>query len=211
MTTAGPFSTRSCDGESRRRLDAFADVYEQFFPRLFAYVYGRVHNVHLTEDLVADVFERAYVKIDSLRSEEAFSTWLFAIARNAIISHGRKYGRESVVDHDVLKDIAPARASVESEILMREEISQVARLVRELPQREQDIIALKFDAELSNTQISEIMELSEPNVRVILFRTLRKLRQMMAAEAGSQTSPSGRRRASVYPRGAAGGEDPFTR
>jgi len=201
MTTAGPFSTRSCDGESRRRLDAFADVYEQFFPRLFAYVYGRVHNVHLTEDLVADVFERAYVKIDSLRSEEAFSTWLFAIARNAIISHGRKYGRESVVDHDVLKDIAPARASVESEILMREEISQ----------REQDIIALKFDAELSNTQISEIMELSEPNVRVILFRTLRKLRQMMAAEAGSQTSPSGRRRASVYPRGAAGGEDPFTR
>ena len=74
MTTAGPLSTRSREGESRGRLDAFAEIYKQFFPRLFAYVYGRVHNVHLTEDLVADVFERAYVKMDSLRSKEAFST-----------------------------------------------------------------------------------------------------------------------------------------
>jgi RNA polymerase sigma factor (sigma-70 family) len=58
----------------------------------------------------------------------------------------------------------------------------VTRLLRKFPQREQDIASLKFDAELSNTQIAEIMELNEPNVRVILFRTLRKLREQMAAE-----------------------------
>jgi RNA polymerase sigma-70 factor (ECF subfamily) len=86
-----------------------------------------------------------------------------------------------VVDPDVMKEIAPASASVEGEILMREEAATVAGLLRELPQREQDIVALKFDAELSNTQIAEIMELSEANIRVILFRTLRKLRDLMVA------------------------------
>jgi RNA polymerase sigma-70 factor (ECF subfamily) len=161
--------------------DAFADRYHEYFPRVFAYVYGRVRNVHTTEDLVADVFERAYLKAGSLRNEEAFSTWLFTIARNVIISHGRKHGRETVVDPDVMKAIAPSRASVESEILMREELAAVSDLLRGFPQREQDIVSLKFDAELSNTQIAQIMDLSEANVRVILFRTLRKLRDLMVA------------------------------
>jgi RNA polymerase sigma-70 factor (ECF subfamily) len=86
-----------------------------------------------------------------------------------------------VVDPDVMKEIAPHRASVESELLMREELKAVSEMLRGFPQREQDIVALKFDAELSNPQIAEIMDLSEANVRVILFRTLRKLRELMTA------------------------------
>jgi RNA polymerase sigma-70 factor (ECF subfamily) len=162
-------------------LDPFAERYHEYFPRVFAYVYGRVHNVHTTEDLVADVFERAYLKAGSLRNEEAFSTWLFTIARNVIISHGRKHGRETVVDPDVMKEIAPSRASVESEVLQREELKAVSLMLQGFPQREQDIVSLKFDAELSNQQIAHIMDLSEANVRVILFRTLRKLRELMVA------------------------------
>jgi RNA polymerase sigma factor (sigma-70 family) len=168
--------------DSEAGLDAFSESYQRYFPRLFAYVYARVGQVHLAEDLVADVFERAYTRADSLRSKEAYSTWLFTIARNAIISHARKHSRETLVDPDVMGDISPSTASVETEILAREEQNAVARLVLEFPQREQDIISLKFDAELSNHQIAEIMELSEPNVRVIIFRTLRKLRELMIAE-----------------------------
>jgi RNA polymerase sigma-70 factor (ECF subfamily) len=168
--------------ESVRRVDKFAEKYRSYFPRVFAYVYGRVHNVHLTEDLVADVFERAFLKADSLRNDEAFSTWLFTIARNVIISHGRKRYRETAIDPDVLKEIAPSSASVEGDVLLREELSTVTRLLKDFPQREQDIISLKFDAELTNGQIAQIMGLNEPNVRVILFRTLRKLREQMVAE-----------------------------
>ncbi len=162
-------------------MQEFSEKYRQFFPRVFAYVYGRVHNQQVTEDLVADVFERAFLKSGSLRNNEAFSTWLFTIARNIIISHGRKHARETLVDPDVLKAIAPSGGSIEGQLMMREDMAAVAKTLRQFPQREQDIIALKFDAELSNTQIAEIMDLSEPNVRVILFRTLRKLRELMLA------------------------------
>jgi RNA polymerase sigma-70 factor (ECF subfamily) len=183
MTAPRLFSSTSRDkaAASTRALDTFEERYRQFFPRVFAYIYGRVHNLQLTEDLAADVFERAFQKAGSLRNDEAFSTWLFTIARNLIISHGRKHSRETVVDPDVLRAISPSSASVESEVLKREEAAMVADLLRTFPQREQDIVALKFDAELSNAQIAEIMGLSEANVRVILFRTLRKLRQMMGA------------------------------
>jgi RNA polymerase sigma factor (sigma-70 family) len=187
MTLSRFFGTATQDARARPisgadLIDQFAEKYHQFFPRVFAYIYGRVHNVHVTEDLVADVFERAFQKAGSLRNDDAFSTWLFTIARNVVISNARKYGRETLVDPDVLKSIAPSGGSVEGEILMREELTAVTQMLRQFPQREQDIVALKFDAELSNTQISNIMGLSEANVRVILFRTLRKLRQLMVAE-----------------------------
>ncbi len=166
-----------------RRLDEFSERYQQFFPRVFAYVYGRVQNVQIAEDLVADVFERAFLKAASLRNDDAFSTWLFTIARNVVTSNGRKRSRETVVDPEILYAIAPSSTSLENEILVREEVASVVACLRKFPQREQDIVALKFDAGLSNSQISHIMGLSEANVRVILFRTLRKLRETMGARS----------------------------
>ena len=178
-------SAASSPHEAARRLDQFAQKYQQFFPRVFAYVYGRVRNVHETEDLVADVFERAFLKMGSLRNDEAFSTWLFTIARNIVTSHARKRGRETVVDPDILRSVVATNVSVENEVLVREEVAAVVDCLKNFPQREQDIVSLKFDAELANRQIARIMGLSEANVRVILFRTLRKLREMMKSGGGS--------------------------
>ena len=178
------FRSSSADSveSAARRIDQFAEKYQQFFPRVFAYVYGRTRNIHESEDLVAEVFERAFVKIGSLRNDEAFATWLFTIARNLVTSHARKRGRESAVDPDILKSVVASNISVEDEVLVRDEVRAVVDHLKTFPQREQDIVALKFDAELTNGQIANIMSLSEANVRVILFRTLRKLRDIMKAE-----------------------------
>jgi RNA polymerase sigma-70 factor (ECF subfamily) len=175
------FSSTATDGvdDAARRLDQFSDKYQQFFPRVFAYIYGRVRNVHLAEDLVSEVFERAFIKMGSLRNDEAFATWLFTIARNLVTSHGRRRGREMTVDPDILKSVVATNVSVENEVLVREEVAAVVDCLKRFPQREQDIVSLKFDAELTNGQIAQVMGLTEANVRVILFRTLRKLREMM--------------------------------
>jgi len=132
------------------------------------------------------VFERAFLKMGSLRNDEAFATWLFTIARNMVTSYARKRGRESSVDPDVLRSVVASNISVENEILVREEVAEVVDCLKAFPQREQDIVSLKFDAELTNAQIAKIMGLSEANVRVILFRTLRKLRQMMRSRHGGE-------------------------
>jgi RNA polymerase sigma-70 factor (ECF subfamily) len=162
--------------------DGFVETYKQYYPRLFAYIYARVGNTHQSEDIVSDVFERVYLKLDSLRDRDALATWLFTIARNAIVSHVRKRSRETIVDHDVMSELSPATASVESEVMHREDLAGIARAVRTFSRREQDIVSLKFDAELTNAQIAQIMGLTEQNVRVIIFRTIRKLRKIMAAQ-----------------------------
>ena len=181
------FRPQPADGaqQASRRLDQFAEKYQQFFPRVFAYVYGRVYNVQLAEDLVSEVFERAFLKVGSLRDDRAFPTWLFTISRNIVTSHARRSGRETVVDPEVLSSVVATGVSVENEILVREEVAEVIDRLKTFPQREQDIISLKFDAELTNAEIAKVMGLGESNVRVILFRTLRRLREMMKSGAGS--------------------------
>ena len=71
-------------------LSEFAELYDQYFPKVFAYVYGRVQDKEVSFDIVSDVFEKAYIKQKSLRSADSFGSWLFTIARNEVSSHWRK-------------------------------------------------------------------------------------------------------------------------
>jgi hypothetical protein len=112
----------------------------------------------------------------------------FTIARNVIISHAAICPQETIVDPEVMREIAP-KPRLGVEVMQQEELREIADMVRTFPQREQDIISLKFDAELSNPQIAEIMGLSEPNVRVIIFRTLRKLRELVRRTRAVAFSP----------------------
>ena len=69
--------------------------------------------------------------------------------------------------------------SPEDTLLHQERLHHLASLLRQLPPREQEIISLKFDAELTNREIANILDTSEVNVRVTVFRALRKLRERM--------------------------------
>jgi RNA polymerase sigma-70 factor (ECF subfamily) len=162
-------------------LSEFAELYDQYFPKVFAYVYGRVQHKEASLDIVSDVFEKAFVKKQSLRSAEAFGSWLFTIARNEVASHWRKEkpaakAMQDAAWHNELNNKPP---SPEDTLLHRERVHHLVGLLRQLPPREQEIISLKFDAELTNREIAEILHTSEVNVRVTIFRALRKLRDRM--------------------------------
>jgi RNA polymerase sigma-70 factor (ECF subfamily) len=71
---------------------------------------------------------------------------------------------------------------VEEAVLKRADLARILGHLRRFPAQEQDIIALKFDAELTNPQIAQVMGLSEGKVGVALYRTLRKLRKALERE-----------------------------
>ena len=166
------------------QLSEFAELYDQYFPKVFAYVYGRVQHKEASLDIVSDVFEKAFVKKQSLRSPEAFGSWLFTIARNEVASHWRKEkpAAKALQDAAWHNELNQQPASPEDTLLHRERLSNLVSLLRQLPPREQEIISLKFDAELTNREISNILNTSEVNVRVTIFRALRKLRVRMAQQ-----------------------------
>jgi len=159
----------------------FTDLYHQYFPKVFAYVYGRVQDKEVSLDIVSDVFEKAFIKMQSLRSPESFGSWLFTIARNEVSSHWRKTKPAAKAAQEAAweTELHSQPRGPEETVLHKERLASLSQLVRQLPRREQEIIALKFDAELTNREIANVLSTSEVNVRVTVFRALRKLRERL--------------------------------
>jgi len=155
-------------------LSEFSELYHQYYPKVFAYVFGRVQDRELSMDLVSDVFEKAFMKKHFLRSADAFGSWL-----------KEKPAAKAIQDAAWENELNHQPRSPEETLLHKERIDHLSVLLRQLPPREQEIISLKFDAELTNREIATVLNTSEVNVRVTIFRALHKLRQRL--ERGAQT------------------------
>ena len=177
--TKAPAERVQVDGETKPV--EFTDLYHQYFPKVFAYVYGRVQDKEISLDIVSDVFEKAFIKMRSLRSPDSFGSWLFTIARNEVSSHWRKTKPAARAAQEAAweTELHSQPRGPEETVLHKERLASLSQLVRQLPRREQEIIALKFDAELTNREIANVLSTSEVNVRVTVFRALRKLRERL--------------------------------
>jgi RNA polymerase sigma-70 factor, ECF subfamily len=105
----------------------------------------------------------------------AFSTWLFAIARNVAADHFRRRRVELPIDE---LNEAPAPGDLEAETLRRLQFIQLSRLLAELPDRERELLALKYGSGLNNREIASLTGVSESNIGTILYRTLQRLRTL---------------------------------
>jgi RNA polymerase sigma-70 factor (ECF subfamily) len=157
--------------------ETFAELYEQYMPRVFRYISYRVNDVHLAEDLTSGVFLKALQGFNQYRSDKAsFFTWLLSIARYMVIDHYRVSGKRQTIPLERATEMLPEIASPEEEALRGEELQRLQVCLAGLARQEQEIISLKFGAELTNRQIAGMLSLSESNVGTILYRTVRKLR-----------------------------------
>ena len=137
----------------------------------------RVDDEALAQDLTAATFEQALAHLDQLRSPEAFGGWLFRIARNELAGHYRRHRMH--VPLEAVADQPNDAPSVEAQAERNEELARMLAAVRTLPEREQEIIGLKFLGGLNNRQIGQAMGLRAGHVAVILYRALRRLRDLL--------------------------------
>lgn len=167
-----------------RPIDAsqFEARYRQYLPRVLNFIRLRVPDNEVAQDLTAATFEQAFRKIDQLRDQDAFAGWLFRIARNEVGQYYRR--RRPQADLDSLLDVASRQESPFEAAARREQLQQVLRIVADLPARDQEVIALKFGGELSNREVAQVAGLSESNVGVILFRSIRKIRDRLGVDVG---------------------------
>jgi RNA polymerase sigma-70 factor (ECF subfamily) len=107
------------------------------------------------------------------RDVAAFSTWLYRIAQNVGVDYLRSRRTHAPLEDavEVIVDGTP-----ESDEEHRSDLARLAALTASLPDRERDLIALRYGAGLSNRAIAPLVGLSESNVGTILHRTVQTLR-----------------------------------
>ena len=158
-------------------ISGFAALYEEHMAYVFRYINYRLGNRNEAEDLTSLVFEKALAAFDRYNPQKsAPQTWLLTIARNTVTDHLRKSSKRKTMPLDDALGVESADPSPPEETERREEYQRLQLCLAVLPQREQEIISLKFGGELNNRQIASVVGLSENNVGTILFRAIGKLR-----------------------------------
>lgn len=161
----------------------FTYIFEAYYKRIYNYYYYRVQNQHIAEDLTSQLFEKAMTKISSYESSKGnFEVWLFAIARNILNDYFRSQKKYPWSSLDSVLEMISEESEPEQMMFQAEETKVLLDMVKILKEKERNIIAYKFGADLKNKEIAELLGISEKNVSVILCRTLKKLKLKLEGE-----------------------------
>lgn len=163
----------------------FAAIFETYYKRIFNYIAYRVSCRYTAEDLASQVFEKTLSKLSGYSAEKApLEVWLFAIARNVVNDYYRSRARNRFFSLDTLRELVSGKKEPEALILGSEQSDRLNQALATLSAKERNIIALKFGADLKNTEIARVTGISESNVGVILYRSMRKLKSEMGSVEG---------------------------
>lgn len=150
-------------------------VYSEQLPRVYNFFRYRVGNDAIAEDLTSRTFEKAWSARQRYRRDLAgFATWLLSIARNVAVDHLR--ARRPHLPLEAADEVA-APGTPHDECAHDSDLARLTALTQALPQREQELLALKYGAEATNRTIAQMTGLSESNVGTILHRAVQTLRQ----------------------------------
>ena len=173
MTIPKPDNAPDYDAQA---IDWEAMYWEQM-PRIFNFFRYRLGDEEVAKDLTSITFTKAWRARDQFDMKlGTFEAWLFTIARNVANDYLRKSQRRKEVPIDAIWGLS-AETTVEQEAQKRREFARLHALVKTLPTREQDIIALKYGAGMTNRAIAQALDMSESNIGTIVHRTVNKLRK----------------------------------
>lgn len=142
---------------------------------------GRVRDPEIVDDLTQETFLRALRGFSRLRDPARFSAWLYRTAENLLRDHFRRKGRRGdTVVFTAELDGADSGLSAEEQLTQTEDVERLLRQVEQLPARYREPLLLRHAQDLSYTEISELLGVTENTVRVRIFRA----RQMLRKKAG---------------------------
>ena len=156
----------------------FAELYEQNFHRVYAYVSRRVRDRAEIQDLTAHVFQQALANLNKFKWRGApFAAWLYRIAANAVADQARRKLRESNDRPDISTE-----QSVPNDFELIERRARLFMAVETLPEDQRRVIAMRFADEKSIREIADELGRSEGAVKQLQFRGLENLRNRLGRE-----------------------------
>lgn len=152
---------------------AFSQLYDRYVQPVYRYLLSRMGSTHEAEDITSQTFMAAYESLGRYRERGQFSAWLFRIARSKLNDHFRRHKRE--VGLEAAGEILE-REDALGVLIRAEELSQVRSLIDRLNEDEQDLIRLRYVADLSFGEIADLLGRREDAVKKSVYRLLARLK-----------------------------------
>ena len=157
---------------ARADPQAFVALYDRYFERILGYARLRIRDAATCEDVTSQVFTTALAQIGRFRGQGSFAGWLFQIARNTVHDIHRQR-----ITEPLSEGRAAVQPTLEERVLERERAEELHALIRRLTPGQQHLLALRYGAGMSFTEIASILDSAPGTVRVRMHRVLEELRR----------------------------------
>jgi RNA polymerase sigma-70 factor (ECF subfamily) len=174
--------------QAQKAPDAFAKLYDQYYPKIFGYVLRRTANLEAAQDITSETFLKALRKLWQFHWRNiSFSSWLYKIATNEINQYFRKaeykksvsleelqeQGFEPISPHDPESELIEAQEKLKQ----HQDFLEIQVKIVRLPAKYQEVIALRFFEKKQIKEIAEILGKKEGTIKSLLHRAVEKLRE----------------------------------
>ncbi|MFC8676766.1 RNA polymerase sigma factor [Streptomyces griseorubiginosus] len=167
--------------------DAFGELYAMHHSAVVALVRQRVGNHRqLAEDLTADVFLRAFVRLGTFAWEgKSLRAWLYTIARNRVIDHHKTAASKRLVFvedmHDVSDYWAHPVVSPEETVLAASDRAELRAQIASLGESQKKVLYLRFFEGMSVPEAASLLERREGATKTLQNRAINSLRRAVEA------------------------------
>jgi len=167
---------------------AFGELYDQYVDMVFRYVYFRLNDRELAEDITSETFLRALRRISSVSYQgRDVGAWFITIARNIVLDHlkSSRYKLEVVTDEVSDSGTAPftgqagTEAGPEQRAVRSATREALLTAIRDLGDDQRECIVLRFIQGLSLAETAQIMRRNEGAIKALQHRAVRKLAQLL--------------------------------
>jgi RNA polymerase sigma-70 factor (ECF subfamily) len=160
---------------------AFARLYRRYVRSVYRYHYSRVGDAADAEDLTSRTFLAALEALPRYRHRGRFAAWLFGIAYRKAMDHFRRRRPQSPLDDNSMSEYGPDPSG---QLIQAQGTKRLALRIDELTRDQQELLRLRFVAELSFADIGTVIGKSEQATKKSLYRLLSTLQERMEADGG---------------------------
>jgi RNA polymerase sigma-70 factor (ECF subfamily) len=167
---------------------AFDELVIKYSPRLYGLIYNMTSNHEDTNDLLQDVFAKAYKAIRGFRGKSTFYTWIHSIAVNMTLNFLKKRGRRyhlslDDVDSNIQNDREFLEVTASSSPIREADLSELQKRLNEAMMKLSDdhraVVTMFHIQGMPHAEISKILRVSEGTVRSRLFYANRQLQNYL--------------------------------
>lgn len=170
---------------AKKDPEAFSEIYEFYYPKIFGYILKRVVNVEVAKDITSETFFKCLKNIEKFKWRGiSFSSWLFKIASNEIVNFYRKGKYRPISFEKISEPLSssnPSQEIIEAEekLKMEKDFLILHEKIKKLPNIYQEVIVLKYFEKKKIKEIAEILGKKEGTIKSLLHRAIEKLRKEM--------------------------------
>lgn len=170
--------------KTKRDPDSFGEFYDLYVERIYRFIYFKVSSTEDAQDLTSEVFLKVWQYINEKNIIKNLNALIYQIARNLVIDYYRKKAKSSInAEETLLKNITDTKSEdMQKQVHTLIEMQGLEPLLRKLKDEYREVIVLRYIEEYSLKEIASILDKQTGNVKVLLHRAVKRLKEMCEAE-----------------------------